>query len=71
MRRKSHPPLGRFMELLDKKTDKELVKSLLGEVAKAKNELKCADQDISKANNRLSFSIMAINKLLERFGDEE
>lgn len=59
------------MEILDTKTDTDIMKSLLCEVAKAKNEIKCADQDLDKANNRLSFSIMAINKLLERFGDEE
>lgn len=59
------------MEILDNKTDTDIMRSILGEVAKSRNEIKCAEQDITKANNRLSFSIMAINKLLERFGDEE
>jgi hypothetical protein len=54
------------MEILDKKSDEELVKSLLAEAAKSNNELRCAQQDINKANNRLNFILVLINTILER-----
>lgn len=55
------------MDILNSKTDEELLESLLAEAAKAKNELRCAQSDIDKANNRLSFILVLINTLLERF----
>jgi hypothetical protein len=51
------------MELLDKKTDKELLDSLMAEVAKSSNEIKCAQQDIAKVQSRLSFALVLINEL--------
>jgi len=54
------------MEILDSKTNEELLKSILGEVAKATNELKCARTDLEKAQNRLSFAIMLTNELINR-----
>ena len=57
------------MDLLDKKTDEELYRSLLGEVAKARNEIACAKGDLDKANSRLSFLIVVINELISRQGD--
>lgn len=57
---------GRFMDILDKKTDEELLRSLLGEIAKARNELSCAKGDLDKANSRLSFLIVLANTLIER-----
>lgn len=54
------------MDLLDTKTDEELIKSLLAEAAKARNELKCAQADIDKAQNRLAFVIMLTNNLIKR-----
>lgn len=57
------------MDLIDKKTDEELLSSLLAEVAKAKNELKCARNDIDKAQGRLGFLILLANTLIERQGD--
>ena len=55
--------------LLDKKTNNELLRSLLAEVAKANNELNCATNDLKKARNRLSFTIAVTNKLIERGED--
>ena len=57
------------MDVLDKKTDLQLAQSLLAEVAKARNELKCAEQDLAKANSRLQFVLVLINTLINRLGD--
>lgn len=57
------------MDILDKKTDEELLRSLLGELAKASSELKCAKQDIDKATGRLSFLLVLTNTLINRTGD--
>ena len=57
------------MNILDQKTDKELEQSLLAEVAKASNELKCARQDLDKVSNRLSFLLVVINNLINRKKD--
>ena len=54
------------MELVDNKTSDELIKSLLAEVAKAGNELKCARADLDKASGRIGFSLVLINTLLDR-----
>ena len=57
------------MDILDKKTNEELYRSLLIEVAKARNELACAKGDVEKATSRLGFLIVVINKLIDRQGD--
>jgi xanthine/CO dehydrogenase XdhC/CoxF family maturation factor len=56
------------MDIIDSKTDQELAQSILAEVAKARNELQCAQADIRKAQNRLSFLIVLANKLINRKG---
>lgn len=56
-------------DLIDNKTDEELLQSLLAEIAKANNELACAKRDIIKANNRINFLIVLANKLIERGKD--
>lgn len=57
------------MDLLDQKTTQQLEESLLAEVAKASNEIRCARQDLEKATNRLSFLLVVINKLINRQKD--
>ena len=57
------------MDMLDRKTDEELLRSLLAEVAKANNEINCATADLKKARNRLSFLVVLTNKLIDRTGD--
>ena len=57
------------MDILDQKTDDELLRSLLAEVAKTSNELKCAKQDLEKVTGRLSFALAVINKLINRQKD--
>lgn len=57
------------MDILDKKTDTELLQSLIAELAKAGNEIKCARNDLDKATSRQRFLLMLAHKLIERQGD--
>ena len=57
------------MDILDQKSNDELLRSLLAELAKSNNELKCARQDLEKATGRLSFAIAVANRLINRTGD--
>jgi hypothetical protein len=43
----------------------EILKSMMEETAKTKNELRCAQKDLEKANNRLSFCLSALNHLTQ------
>ena len=44
-------------------SDKELLDSILPEVAKALNEVRHAQDDLDKANSRLRFIIAVVNNL--------
>lgn len=57
------------MDLIDSKTDKQLLESLIAEIAKSNNEIKCARKDVDKAQNRIKFVTMLLHKLLDRQGD--
>ena len=57
------------MDVLENKSDDDIIKSMLAETAKAANELKCARQDIDKATNRLNFTLVLINEMIYRQGD--
>ena len=57
------------MDIVENKTDEELLKSVLAEVAKAQNEIACARRDLEKATSRAKFSLVIINELIERKGD--
>ena len=54
------------MEILNTKTDEELLESLLSEIAKSRNEVSCAMKDLNKANSRLGFLIVLANSLIDR-----
>jgi hypothetical protein len=54
------------MHVIDSKTQAELLQSLLAEVAKSTAELRCAQADVAKAQNRLQFALAVINNLIER-----
>jgi hypothetical protein len=54
------------MDLLDSKTDEELHRSILAELAKTSNELRCAKTDIEKITSRLSFLLVMTNTLINR-----
>ncbi len=57
------------MDLLDKKTDEELLESLIKETAKAQNEISCARRDLEKATARLKFVLMLSNTMINRKKD--
>jgi septal ring factor EnvC (AmiA/AmiB activator) len=57
------------MEVLQNKTDQELLQSMLAETAKALNEVNCARKDLDKARNRLTFQIAVINEMINREED--
>ncbi len=54
------------MEILNTKTDAELLESLLSEIAKSRNEVNCAMRDLNKANSRLGFLLVLANSLIDR-----
>ena len=54
---------------INTKTDAELLESLLAEIAKARNEVNCATNDLKKASSRLSFLVMLANSLIDRTKD--
>jgi len=57
------------MDVLKTKSNEELLLSLLAEVAKAQNELRCAKADIEKAQNRIRFVLVLTNELINRKED--
>jgi len=54
------------MEIVQDKENRELITSLLAEIAKSKNEVTCAQTDIHKALGRLNFSLVMLNELINR-----
>jgi hypothetical protein len=44
---------------------------MVGEIAKARNEISCAEADIKKANSRIGFLLVIAHKLIERSGDRK
>ena len=59
------------MNIIDSKTNDELLESLLAELAKASNELRCAKDDIAKVQSRLSFVLALANTMIRRKGDSQ
>jgi hypothetical protein len=57
------------MDILDSKTDQELLESLIAEIAKATNEIKCARGDIDKAQGRIKFLLVVAHTLMNRSKD--
>jgi hypothetical protein len=58
------------MEIIDQQSDQALIESLIPELAKASNELKCAERDLAKVKSRLGFLTLIANRLKER-SDED
>lgn len=57
------------MDVLDSKTDKQILESLIAEIAKTTNEVKCAKADIDKAQGRIKFLLVLAHTLINRQGD--
>jgi len=54
------------MDLIDKTKEEDLLTTMIKEAAKAKNEIACANRDVEKAQNRLGFVLLLLNRLMER-----
>ena len=54
------------MEIWNKHPTTDILSSLEAELSKAQNEINCATKDISKAKNRIAFSISAVHNLKTR-----
>lgn len=59
------------MDILDEKTNNDLLRSILAESAKAKNESFCAKKDLEKIQNRLDFILVLVNTLIKRQEDQQ
>jgi hypothetical protein len=57
------------MDVLDTKSDKELLESLIAEIAKCTNEIKCARGDLEKAQGRIKFLLVLAHTMINRQGD--
>lgn len=57
-------------QVIEDKTNQELTQSILAEIAKARNEITCAQGDIQKAQSRLSFLVVLANELINRGEDK-
>jgi hypothetical protein len=57
------------MDLLKDKTDLDLLRSILAELAKSNNEISCARGDLNKAQNRQKFLLVLLNELINRQED--
>lgn len=54
------------MKIWDQHPTEEIIKSLEMEIAKTRAELKCAQTDVEKAQNRMSFCLSAVHNLKTR-----
>jgi hypothetical protein len=54
------------MDIINNKSDEDLQKSIICEIAKSKNEIACAKSDLNKATSRLTFVLAIANTLLDR-----
>lgn len=54
------------MQIWDKHSTKDILKSMETEIAKARNELGCAEGDITKAQRRIAFCLSALHNLKNR-----
>jgi hypothetical protein len=57
------------MQVLDDKSTTELLSSAIAEMAKARAELRCAEEDLKKAAGRIGFLIVLANELINRQED--
>jgi NADPH-dependent 7-cyano-7-deazaguanine reductase QueF-like protein len=57
------------MNIIDSKSDKQLLDSLVAEIAKATNELRCAKDDLAKAQGRIKFLLVVVHELINRKKD--
>lgn len=54
------------MKVLHQLSRQELSQTIIAEIAKANNEVKTAQADLSKAQNRMRFVLAVANEILDR-----
>lgn len=54
------------MDVIENKSRKQILQSIQADIAKAKNEVRCAQKDLGTVYSRLEFNALLITKLLER-----
>jgi len=54
------------MQIWNNHKTPEVLKSLEAEIAKAQNEIRCAEKDLSKAQGRLQFALSGLHNLQDR-----
>lgn len=59
------------MEVLKNKSRLHIEQTMLAELAKSSSELRCAQRDIEKISNRISFLLVLLNELLERSSEDK
>lgn len=57
------------MNIIDSKSEQQLLDSLVAEIAKATNELRCAKDDLAKAQGRIKFLLVVVHELINRKKD--
>jgi|DEB0MinimDraft_6_1074348.scaffolds.fasta_scaffold22100_2 hypothetical protein len=58
-------------KMLAQQSEQQLRASLLAEIAKSTNEIRCARKDIDKASSRLGFLTALANEMINRQGDSK
>lgn len=54
------------MQIWKNHSTPEILKSLEAEIAKAQNEIRCAERDLNKAQGRLQFALSGLHNLQDR-----
>lgn len=54
------------MQIWNEHNPAEILQSLEAEIAKAQNEIKCAERDLNKAQGRLQFALSGLHNLKDR-----
>lgn len=57
--------------LFDKISDRDIIKSMVAETAKAVAELKCLRRDAEQIDARLRFLLAALHHLKDKIGDRD
>jgi hypothetical protein len=58
-------------DTINKASDEDLLKSMLAEMAKATNEIRCLRRDADKVESRLHFFLLLLNTMINRQGDKQ
>jgi len=54
------------MQIWNNHPTKDILSSLTAEIAKAHNEIRCAEKDLTKAQGRLQFALSGIKHLTDK-----